>query len=165
MEIHVSAIFSNLKRPRHGLIIPFDGERVVLGKKSYIQDIPRLIGGGVDESEDPAAGATRELYEETGSKGPVTFLCELPIKATSDSGETAETTVYCYTAPIDAFTASDDLHGLVTVSLEEFRQINERMSQLSDQWFEGKKGRMNWHDWGTLYGAIQSAVYDKLTQK
>src|SRR5713101_4024246 len=113
MNIQVSAIFSNLLRGRHAMIVPFDGQNVLLGKKSYIQDLPRFIGGGIDEGEEPAAGAAREFEEETGSHTRLTQLCEIPIHATSADGKTADLLIYMYVAPIEEFEAMDDLEGFI----------------------------------------------------
>lgn len=162
ITIHVKSIFSNLRRPRHGLTIPFDGEFVVLGLKGYINDLPRLIGGGIDEGEDPLAGASREFLEETGFEASLRPLVEVPIHAIADDGQTADTVVYCYVTELGKFKASDDLHGLVTMSLDEFERTTSEMAKLPDEWFDGKKGRMNWQDWGKFYHAVQSEALQAL---
>lgn len=167
MSLHtilVRTIFSNLKRPRHGLIIPFDGEHIVMGVKSYINDLPRFIGSGIDPGEEPIIGATREFLEETGSDTPLKLLCEIPVHAIADDGEEADTTVYCFVTSIGDFTPQDDLHGLVTLPLAELKEVAEKMAQLPDQWFDGKKGRFNWQDWGTFYSVVHTTVYQHLAK-
>lgn len=163
--IHVKKIFSNLKRPRHGLIIPFDGQDIVMGKKEYYDDLPRFIGGGINEGEEPITGAVREFKEETGSDSPIKLLCEIPVHAIAEDGQTADTIVYCFVSPITAFSPQDDLQGLVTIPATELKDVAQKMLQLPDLEFEGKKGPMNWQDWGTFYGLVHNEVYDHLVDQ
>lgn len=165
LTIAVRSIFSNLKRPRHGLIVPFDGTSVVLGKKGYIDDIPRMIGGGIDEGETPLAGATREFREETGATSPLTKLFELRVHAVAGNGDMADTLVYCFSAAVGDFVPSDDIKAVVKIPIEELAEVASQMMRLPDQWFDGKKGHLNWQDWGVFYGPIHMQAYRALKER
>ncbi len=164
--IHVHTLFTNLLRPRSALIVPFDGQTVVLGTKGYLYDLPRLIGGGIEPDETPLAGAVREFKEETDQTTPLKPLCTIPIHAIAKDGQTADLTVYCFTTPMaPEYTAHDDLLGTVMLPLEELQAVAEKMALLPDQWMDGYNGRFNWQDWGALYSLVHKQVYRALTRQ
>lgn len=163
--IQVQSIFSNLKRNRAALIIPFDGEKVALGKKNYIYDLPRFIGGGIDEGEQPLMGARREFQEETGLSAELEHIATIEINATAKNSETASLTVYCYTTEIANFQPSDDLVDIVVVPLKRLKVIADKMDKLPNTEFAGRKGSLSWQDWGKLYSPIHRKIYDILSKK
>lgn len=59
------------------MIAVWRGERLLLVRTSYRPELD-LPGGGLDRGEDPAAGAARELHEETGIVAPADAVVRVP---------------------------------------------------------------------------------------
>ena len=117
--------FEKLKRPDTAVIIPVteDGKIIIAkqeqpGKKPFMG----LVGGRLDEGEDPLEAAKRELLEETGYEGKV----QLITMCLDDAYSTMER--YCFVITDCKKVAEpkwdeDEFIDIELVTIEEFKKI------------------------------------------
>ncbi len=172
---HVPAV---MKRGRHALIVLQDehGNYILGVKDIYPQGIYRLIGGGLDDGEDPQVGASRELEEEMGihtQPSDLSHLATITAKiheTTTNKHYSFTTYLYHVRANTSDLHPADDLDGMKAFSKEEMIDLINRYNQLpSDlavvaKQHDGKApAEFRWSDYGALYGRIHEIAL-KLTQ-
>jgi 8-oxo-dGTP pyrophosphatase MutT (NUDIX family) len=155
-----------LLRSRQALILLRDQQgKFVLGAKNlYPDNIVRLVGGGVDDGEDPKVGAVRELKEELGFEVDTNKLVELAvirptiqIQSTEFSQKypdpiSFETHLYFYQLNEEKLNPSDDLDGLVHVTELQYQQLIENYLEL-DEAIDPQLG-FSWADYGKYYSFV-----------
>jgi 8-oxo-dGTP pyrophosphatase MutT (NUDIX family) len=165
--ITLHAVLGNLLRPRHALIVLRDTKgNYLLGSKPklYPEHIFRLIGGGIDDSENPIEGAVREIQEELQLQ--VTSENLTPIAEIITTG-TLENTVYKNTTylyelvvkDIERLVPSDDIEALESMNRDELQALIERYKNLSHE-FRYKTDDGYGHCWGD-YGEMYSFIHQK----
>lgn len=167
-----------LLRGRHALILLENEEgKFVLGAKHiYPTGIFRLVGGGIEEGEDPHAAAARELQEEFGvpyQQEQLRPLAEITahIQETS-TGRQLLFVTYLYHAKcqMQMLQPSDDLDGMVAYSREEINALVDRYYDLSDALItvsgsdpDPKKDLpFSWSDYGKFYGRVHEIAMEVL---
>ena len=173
MNIKISKHFitgnpiGNLHRKRHSLILVEDQEgKYLFGEKAnfYPDGIVRLIGGGLDESEDSEIGAMRELAEETGlhlEVGQLKEVAQIPISASTTQGE-KNITVYLYYYKLqkgENLIFADDISSICALSREEFKNLIIRFEELNGI-HELGKDTFDWKDYGQIYSYIHQIAYE-----
>lgn len=123
-----------------------------------------MIGGGIDEGEAPIAAAVREVQEELGVTVPAGRLdTHAKIITNADTAEGSmrmSTYVFSLTLSTDEeqrIVPSDDITGVVRLSIDELRSLIINMSSLSGTFkgeSNGKAFAFDWADWGLLYAPI-----------
>jgi len=160
-EVTIGNPMGNLYRKNHVLIlIQLNNGNYVLGKKHgfYPDHIARFIGGGVEKEEDPILAAKREIEEELKidiDKDNLVHLAKFITNAKTSEGEMSMTT-NVFSLVIDRelkLIASDDLTGLVELTLNQFRELVSKMYSLTGTLIT-EKFSFDWQDWGKIYGPI-----------
>jgi hypothetical protein len=163
LDIKIQKAFGNLHRKKHALIAVRDLENnILVGTKPsfYPEGISRMIGGGIDESEDECVGAARELEEELSIKAAVNELIPLlqvNVHAEDLEGEIFEnsTYIYFYQLKDNKYKAADDIESIVKLSLEGLKELGDKFERLDeDNWYKGVEGTFGWEDYGKMYGPI-----------
>lgn len=156
-----------VKRGRHALIALQDshGKFVLSEKKGYPKGIKRFLGGGLDGKEDAAAGATRELAEETGLEVKPTdlrLLAEIEAHLTdgADTHLTFTTYLYYYQLQNQTIKAQDDIDGVAHLDEEQYYQLLRNFAALSKK-VDDKVG-FAWYDYGQLYGFIHRLAISEI---
>lgn len=159
LNLRMNIVPTVAQRGRHALILLRNSAgNFILGTKNiYPPGISRMAGGGIEEGEEPNKAAPRELAEETGLNANENDLIHLAtiVANITDAHEklTLFTTyLYFYDCGNQAYTASDDLQGLVELSetqLEELIQLYFALPKLVDSQINAA-----WYDYGLLYGRI-----------
>lgn len=171
LNIKINSPFGNLYRKRLTLIAVKDNEgNVLVGSKPnfYPDGIYRLVGGGVDEGEEPIYGARRELNEELNIDAKIEDLIPLlqvNVQATDDSGKVFVNSnfIYLYNLKDEKYKAGDDIKGIIKLSAGELFKLGERYENLSeDDWFRNEMENYNWKDYGKVYGPIHKLVAERL---
>ena len=114
LEFQLEKPFKNLTRSKTvNIIIKDSQDRYILGTKLgyYPKGIYRLLGGGVEEGEDPKSTAIRELQEEIKvevQENQLVQVAELNIRATDKDNKQYQTTIelFLVTVPIDSYETS-----------------------------------------------------------
>ncbi|MBP9699778.1 NUDIX hydrolase [Candidatus Woesebacteria bacterium] len=159
-----------MKRGRHALIMvrDQDGKYILGAKDIYPAGIVRFVGGGLEEKEDPRAGAARELQEELGlSVHPSAFKLIATIVA--DISEESTNKIYQFTTYLfgiscDSYDirANDDLDGFKSLTAQGMKELIDRYSALSSDLIimrsknplSSEEEQFRWSDYGKLYGEI-----------
>ena len=139
--------------------------KFVLGTKDHYPDnIVRLVGGGIEDEENPRLGAVRELNEELGIKIEAKNLKELAVIRPTieiEAGEFAqkypdpikfETFLYFYQLDTETLKPSDDIDGLVHLTQPQYEQLIENYLELSEE-IHPKLG-FSWSDYGKYYSFV-----------
>lgn len=151
----------NLYRKRHVLVLLVtpEGRFVLCKKKNFYPDhIARMLGGGIGENEDPKIAAMREIKEEIDVDIPLDEfkpLCTVETQADTAEGPMAMTT-YIFSAKIDnveTLKAGDDISGIESYSLEEYKALVDEMRRLTGEYVTDKFS-FKWADWGKIYAPI-----------
>jgi 8-oxo-dGTP pyrophosphatase MutT (NUDIX family) len=171
LEIIVKKAFGNLYRSKCVLIaVGTSEDKILLGAKPsfFPPTITRLLGGGVDEGEDIATAAVRELEEELGVSldvSDLTPLFDLETRATDETGKVFNNNTYVYYVNIgnQSYKAGDDVTSIDALSVDELYDLGVRYEQLPESLFYiGREGEFSWQDYGKMYGPIHKIAADKL---
>ena len=153
------------KRKRHALILlrNAQGDFILGEKKHYPKGIVRMVGGGLDEFEDPHAGAARELTEETGLlvvPDHLIPLAEIKSELSEPSGNiwSFVTYLFLYELNNQQIRPQDDVDGLIEITPAQFQELVSRFETLSEDMHPEMKFR--WSDYGKLYGKIHQLAFD-----
>lgn len=155
------------KRDRHTLILLRNKQgNYMLGAKSiYPTGIYRMVGGGIEVSEDPNYGAARELKEETGLELPHDKLKHLgTIVAEIDEVKTKKhyeftTELFFVNIGEQKLYASDDVDAIQELTESEFYLLIERYKDLPKE-IDKEKG-FAWYDYGQLYAEIHRIALEE----
>lgn len=162
----------NLKREGYALLAPINEYRQIgLGAKTkwYPEGIYRLAGGGIDEGEDPAESAVREIKEELNidtDKDDLIPLVEIVIDAETGEGNFLES-FYCYAIKVkqNDLTAGDDIDGVKFMTKDEYAELNTKFENMGSVSLKnGDWGVQRWKDYGILFSTIQKIVGEELTK-
>lgn len=156
------------KRGRHALILLENsaGHYLLGSKDIYPENIFRMVGGGIEEGEEPLPAAARELQEETGLTVPLdqlqhlsTITAELDEKSTGKH-YTFVTDLYQTNIGDQVPHASDDIQALQELTRGDIQDLVHRYQALSKE-VDADKG-FAWYDYGQLYGAIHQIALDSI---
>lgn len=171
LDINIVSPFGNLYRKKLALIAVQDLEgNILVGSKPnfYPKGIYRMVGGGVDENEDPIIGAQRELKEEMDVDADINNLeplLEVRVHATDATGKeyNNSTSIYFYKLKDNNYKAGDDIKGIIKLSIEDLYKLGEKYENLSsDDWFRNEMEQYNWKDYGKVYGPIHKLTAEKI---
>lgn len=171
LDIVVKKAFGNLYRAKCVLIAVGTADNTILlgAKPSFFPPtITRLLGGGVDEGEDIAKAAARELEEELGvtlDLADLKPLFDLETKATDETGKVFNNNTYVYYANIGSqpYKAGDDVKSIDVVSIDELYELGVSYDRLPESLFYiGPEGEFSWQDYGKMYGPIHKITADKI---
>lgn len=170
----VTKAFGNLYRKKCVLIAAEDSQgKILIGAKPYFYPptIARLLGGGVDEDEDLAVAAARELEEELNVTVDPASLTPLALFATSATDEDGkefynETAIYHVSIGDSTYEAGDDVKQIEKLSIDELYKLGERYEALPEVlWYKGEEGTYSWADYAKLYGPLHKITAEKLKTK
>ncbi len=130
-----------------------------------------MIGGGIEEDEDPLEGAQREIKEETGLEVSQTDLmslakviCHITIQPpNSKESEQVEFTAFIYGYHLPAektLQANDDVDGFIHLSEAEVKQLINRLRHLPPTIHENVK--FAWSDYGNLFAEVHHIALTQL---
>jgi 8-oxo-dGTP pyrophosphatase MutT (NUDIX family) len=168
--ITLHAIFGNMYRPRHVLLVLRDpAGHYLLGVKPefYPPGIVRFVGGGVDEAETPEQAMAREIKEELSISVPVEGLIPIAQVITQGSFEgrhlTNTTFLFEHTInDISQLHPGDDVAALETLDRSQLQALVERYRNLDiHQWYVKDDYKHNWHDYGEMYAFIHQIALDE----
>jgi 8-oxo-dGTP pyrophosphatase MutT (NUDIX family) len=174
LDINIVSPFGNLYRKKLALIAVQDLEgNILVGVKPhfYPAEIYRLVGGGVDENEEPIEGAKRELSEELGVDARLEDLIPLlqvNVHATDENGKVYENSnfIYFYKLKDNNYKAGDDTKFAIKLSVDGLYNLGEKYENLSeDAWFRNEMEQYNWKDYGKVYGPIHKLTAENLKLK
>lgn len=143
-----------------------DGEWVLASKQIYYQGISRILGGGIEEGEDPQAAAQRELQEEAGVVVDLDRLVPLiHAEVFYDKGDEhlsfSAFVFYCQSG--EKLTAGDDVDDFARLSEHDFVQLIEKFRNLPEQaMVEGDAA--TWADYGKVWGPIHQAAIERVKE-
>ena len=155
------------KRGRHALILlrNKNGDYVLGSKSIYPDSIYRMVGGGIEVTEDPNYGAVRELKEETGLElrhdkvkhlGTITAQID---EVTTKKHYTFETELFFVYVGDKKLYPSDDVDALEELSDADMVSLIERYKDLPKE-IDPDKG-FAWYDYGQLYAVIHQIALDE----
>lgn len=170
LELPVKEFFIKPGRTRMTLIlIKTSDNKFALGTKiTYLPNIARMIGGGIEEGEDPELATLRELKEETNLDVELDKLQELctieSVFKKGDQTENLTTYVYLYNLGNKNLTAGDDVNGFAYFTAEELKQLVSKLQNLDGTYpaLYKKEETMLWKDWGTFHGFVLQKAIDSL---
>jgi 8-oxo-dGTP pyrophosphatase MutT (NUDIX family) len=162
-----------MRRGRHVLAVIQDksGNYYLGAKDIYPKGITRLIGGGINSSEDPKDGMLRELEEETGivcTKKDLDQIAEITVSSTDRNDRSFDFTTYLYAAVVDPkrLTPRGDLDDIKKLTPAEFKALMKKYADLPNKLVHLSKipgTEFRWSDYGKFYGQVHQIAYD-LTQ-
>lgn len=164
-EITIQNPIGNLYRKKHVLIFIEDiNGNLILGSKKdfYPANIDRMLGGGMEEGEEPITAAKREIEEETALNIPIDFyslLGSVKTKAHTSEGSMEMETWICHLKFSESMNIcpSDDISDIKVYTPDQYRTLIERMRNLSGE-FKTEKFSFLWLDWGKIYAPIHQAA-------
>lgn len=165
LHLHFKTLPPIVTRNRHALIFvrTQDGKFVLGSKKYYPPNISRLVGGGIEQDEDPLQAAARELNEELNIEVPPTDLQGLATiiaKITHEDQEIEFTTwLYFYQLKFSGITPGSDLDSLAYLTESEYIKLIDTYKHLSEE-LHPILG-FAWSDYGALYGPIHQIALDE----
>ncbi|MFA6295131.1 MAG: NUDIX hydrolase [Candidatus Paceibacterota bacterium] len=160
-KVVISNPIGNLYRKRHVLVLVIDKDsNFILGKKKgfYPDHVARMLGGGIEENEDPKIAAKREIEEEllvNISVESFNELCSVVTQASTSEGYMEmQTWIYSVRLPNLVYVKpSDDITGIQVFTLEQYENLVKDIEDLSGE-FVTDKFSFFWADWGKIYGPI-----------
>lgn len=170
-EVDIDKPIGNLYRKNHVLILVKDKTgRYILGQKKdfYAQGMSRMLGGGLNDNEDPREACSRELLEETKimiSPDNLLSFGQVITKTKTTEG-VMYMNVHLFGAMIDSFddiVPSDDISGVKSYSENEIRSLIAKMNNLDGE-FRNDKFYFLHKDWGSIYGFIHEVALNKFAR-
>lgn len=170
INIDITEAFGNLYRKKCVLIAVKDADgNLLTGAKPafFPPGITRLLGGGVDENEDVAVAAKRELEEELGvdvALNDLVPIAQFNTSAKDANGKEFYNETYLYGANIgDAeYRPGDDVKQIIKMSRQEMLLLADAFENLSKSlWYRGDEGDFSWHDYGKVYSVIHRVAAEK----
>jgi 8-oxo-dGTP pyrophosphatase MutT (NUDIX family) len=171
LRMTVEKAFGNLYRKQCTLVaVENEAGKILIGAKPYFYPptIARMLGGGVDPSEEVETALIRELSEELGiilDKSFLTPLIELNTYATDADGKEFHNKTFIYHAKIgnQKYQAGDDVKSITELTVDELYQLGERYEELPDTlWYKGPEGEFCWADYAKMYGPIHKLTVERL---
>ena len=138
LNIEVEQAFGNLYRDRCVLIAVKDKDgKLLSGAKPgfFPPAITRLLGGGIDNGEQPEAAAIRELSEELGIELSVEDLepiAEFITNAVARDGKEYKNETYLYGAKLKGrkYRPGDDVKQIISLSKDETLRLADLFESL-----------------------------------
>jgi 8-oxo-dGTP pyrophosphatase MutT (NUDIX family) len=167
LKLSMSVIPEVAKRHQHVLILLQNaaGNYLLGAKDIYPENIVRMVGGGMEESDtDPTLAAQRELHEETGLTAtpadlkPISTITADLTETTTNSQTTFTTYLFSYNTGTQSLTPSDDLDGIVELTPDQLRELITRYEQLPKE-IDPTYG-FAWYDYGQIYGRIHQIALE-----
>lgn len=135
----------------------------ILGKRPYYSNgISRFLGGGIENNEEPIAGAIRELKEELNIETSASDLKELClIKTTFIKGneqEHLDTYVYYYNIKDLVIAPGDDVADLAYLTTKDLNQLLINLGSLTGIYPNhfARSKNISWSDWAKFHGFVLS---------
>lgn len=160
----------HVHRGSHVLILlrDFQGHFILGCKAIYPDGICRLLGGGVEEGEEPDLAARRELEEETGLKVGEQELIKLGSVTAHLTDENQEQVtfvshIYFHACGQAKLAATDDVDELCYLTPGEMHKLIERYRTLPNT--IDPKVNFAWFDYGHLYSFIHQFALDEITKR
>lgn len=162
-----------MTRKRHAMLVLVNqkGQYLLGAKHAYPEGISRFVGGGIDENEDSAVGAARELQEELGvvvAPGNLIPLAHLTntVSLPNKPDITFETFLYGYVLHDEKLSPSDDLDGLTYLNSEEMELLIKRFESLSTDVVTPKTsdGPFRWSDYGNFSAKVHRIGVDEMRE-
>ena len=162
-----------MTRKRHTMLVLVNQKgQYVLGKKNaYPEGISRFVGGGIDEGEDAAVGAARELQEELGVVVDPTVLIPLAhltntVSLPNKPDTIFETFLYGYVLHDEKLNPADDLDGVAYVNSEEMEQLIARFESLPNDVINPRTGDapFRWSDYGNFAAKVHRIGVDEMCE-
>jgi len=166
-KVIINNPIGNLYRKRHVLILVVDNDsNFILGKKKgfYPDHIARMLGGGIEENEDPKIAAKREIEEELLVDVSIDYfkeLCSIITQASTNEGD-MEMQTWVYTLKLPDSTVikpSDDITGIQVFTQEQYDNLLKDMLSLTGE-FVTDKFSFLWADWSKIYTPIHKYAID-----
>ena len=154
------------KRGQHALILLRNsrGEFLLGGKDIYPENIYRMVGGGMEDEEEPYTAAQRELLEETGLKVGIDQLYHLATIYAEIFEESKQkkthfaTHVFYFNVGEYTLVPSDDINVLKALTESGLEDLIKRYLELPKA-VDPDKG-FAWYDYGQLYSPIHRIALD-----
>lgn len=170
-EVTIDKPIGNLYRKNHVLILVKDKTgRYILGKKDnfYAPGMARMLGGGLNENEDPREASSRELAEETKmliKPDNLISLGQVITKAKTSEG-IMYMNVHLFGATIescDSIVPSDDISSVQSYTRAEIKSLIDAMDNLDGE-FRNNDFYFLHRDWGAIYSFIHKLALAKFDQ-
>ena len=160
-DVKIDKPIGNLYRKNHILVLIKDKNgKYILGQKKnfYADGMARMLGGGLNDNEDPKEAAKREILEETKIDVDSSDLFSLGTVITK--ADTIEGIMYMNVNLFGLvlkddviFEPSDDISGIKSYSQQELEKLIKDMFELEGE-FRNDKFSFLHNDWGRIYGFI-----------
>lgn len=140
----------------------------VLGrKKVYPDGVSRLVGGKMEDGENPIESAQRELLEETGGQVDEDRLVPLVHAEVfgQHEGTQVSISVFVFYASVNApLQADSDVDELVYLTDIEVREFLHKLGDLSSEDIIKDDAPTSWADWGRVWAPIHSAAFERVKE-
>jgi 8-oxo-dGTP pyrophosphatase MutT (NUDIX family) len=175
LNLQIEKPFGNLFRKETVLVACKTSKGTFLfgEKKGFYPDgIFRLIGGGVEESDNSLVEAAKaEVKEETGFETKISDLIELgmvDIRATDEEQKKYHHMIHLFFLKIpenEKLKANDDLTNIIELNLEQTKKLVEKYKNIPKN-SRGMEGGLefSWYDYAQVYGPVHQFVLEKIQQ-
>jgi len=164
-DVKIDKPIGNLYRKNHILVLIKDKDgKYILGQKKnfYADGTARMLGGGLNDGEDPQEAAKREIEEET--KIDVDYNDLFSLGTVITKADTIEGIMYMNVNLFGlvlkddvTFDPSDDISGIKAYSQQELEELIRNMFKLEGE-FRNDKFYFLHNDWGNIYGFIHNVA-------